>query len=140
MTDCLIVTHTSTSACIHLQLRRHSRIHTNSQSTVARCLELDPSYSSAHLLMAQIALKQKNHRLANQSLEQALSYNFQSHSNTNLKPKSKLTLNRPSIIPCSLLSLCNPGTRPKPSLFAHSPVLASLPPSSRPSPLQPGRS
>ena len=35
--------------------------------------------------MAQIALKQKNHRLANQSLEQALSYNFQSHPNTNPK-------------------------------------------------------
>ena len=39
-----------------------------------RCLELDPSYSDGHLLLAQIALVQQNHRLANQSLEQALSY------------------------------------------------------------------
>mmetsp|Transcript_8068 Transcript_8068/g.19162 ORF Transcript_8068/g.19162 Transcript_8068/m.19162 type:complete len:1324 (+) Transcript_8068:208-4179(+) len=50
------------------------------QRTVNRCLELDPSYSDGHLLLAQIALTQQNHRLANQSLEQALSYNFQIRS------------------------------------------------------------
>ena len=40
-------------------------------------LDKDPSYSDAHILMAQINLKNNDFKAANQSLEYGLSYNFQ---------------------------------------------------------------
>ncbi|KAK6970975.1 Tetratricopeptide repeat protein 21B [Biomphalaria glabrata] len=47
------------------------------QSTLQHCLEQDATFSDAHILMAQIHLSQNNFKLANQSLEVGLSYNFQ---------------------------------------------------------------
>ncbi|KAH9507420.1 Tetratricopeptide repeat protein 21B [Bulinus truncatus] len=47
------------------------------QSTLQHCLEQDATFSDAHILMAQIHLNQNNFKLANQSLEVGLSYNFQ---------------------------------------------------------------
>jgi tetratricopeptide repeat protein 21B len=42
-----------------------------------RILDKDPSYSDAHILMAQINLRNNDFKGANQSLEYGLSYNFQ---------------------------------------------------------------
>ncbi len=42
-----------------------------------RILDKDPSYSDAHILMAQIHLRNHDNKSANQSLEYGLSYNFQ---------------------------------------------------------------
>uniref|UniRef100_A0A669QCM8 Tetratricopeptide repeat protein 21B n=1 Tax=Phasianus colchicus TaxID=9054 RepID=A0A669QCM8_PHACC len=47
--------------------------HTN----LRYCLERDPSYADAHLLMAQVYLAQNNTKLCSQSLELCLSYNFE---------------------------------------------------------------
>ena len=47
------------------------------QSTLQHCLDRDNTYSDAHILMAQIHLHQNNFKLANQSLEVGLSYNFE---------------------------------------------------------------
>uniref|UniRef100_A0A803TSB4 Tetratricopeptide repeat domain 21B n=1 Tax=Anolis carolinensis TaxID=28377 RepID=A0A803TSB4_ANOCA len=41
------------------------------------CIEQDPSYADAHLLMAQVHLSQNNFKLCSQSLELCLSYNFE---------------------------------------------------------------
>lgn len=47
------------------------------QTTLQHCLDQDAAFSDAHILMAQIHLNQNNFKLANQSLEVGLSYNFQ---------------------------------------------------------------
>ncbi|CAG5135745.1 unnamed protein product, partial [Candidula unifasciata] len=47
------------------------------QTTLQHCLDQDATFSSAHILMAQIHLSQNNFKLAHQSLEVGLSYNFQ---------------------------------------------------------------
>lgn len=51
------------------------------QLTVQHCLEHDATYSDAHLLLSQIYLHQKNYKHAGQSLEVALSYNFEVRGN-----------------------------------------------------------
>jgi len=43
---------------------------------VTQCLRLEPTFSDAHILMAQIYLHDGKHRMAGQSLEQAVSHNF----------------------------------------------------------------
>ncbi|BFZ22635.1 hypothetical protein BsWGS_25674 [Bradybaena similaris] len=47
------------------------------QTTLQHCLDQDSTFSNAHILMAQIHLSQNNFKLAQQSLEVGLSYNFQ---------------------------------------------------------------
>ncbi|XP_003794524.1 tetratricopeptide repeat protein 21A isoform X1 [Otolemur garnettii] len=49
----------------------------NAQSTLQRCLELEPSSVDAHLLMAQIYLTQGNFAMCSHSLELGVSHNFQ---------------------------------------------------------------
>ncbi|XP_013370524.1 PREDICTED: tetratricopeptide repeat protein 21A isoform X2 [Chinchilla lanigera] len=49
----------------------------NAQSTVQRCLELDPTSTDAHLLMAQIYLAQGNFAMCSHCLELGVSHNFQ---------------------------------------------------------------
>ena len=49
----------------------------SAQATLQHCLDQDATFSDAHILMAQIHLNQGNFKLANQSLEVGLSYNFQ---------------------------------------------------------------
>ena len=44
---------------------------------LAHCIEVEPTFSDAHILMAQIHLHQDNFKLANQSLEVGLSHNFE---------------------------------------------------------------
>ncbi|XP_066301202.1 tetratricopeptide repeat protein 21B-like [Branchiostoma lanceolatum] len=46
-------------------------------NTLHHVLEQEPTYSDAHLLMAEIHLHQGNFKLSSQSLEMALSYNFE---------------------------------------------------------------
>ncbi|XP_019409134.1 PREDICTED: tetratricopeptide repeat protein 21B [Crocodylus porosus] len=46
-------------------------------SSLQHCLEQNPSYAEAHLLMAQVFLSQNNFKLCSQSLELCLSYNFE---------------------------------------------------------------
>uniref|UniRef100_A0A674KEP4 Tetratricopeptide repeat protein 21B n=1 Tax=Terrapene triunguis TaxID=2587831 RepID=A0A674KEP4_9SAUR len=48
-----------------------------SHSVLQHCLEQNPSYPDAHLLMAQVHLSQNNFKLCSQSLELCLSYNFE---------------------------------------------------------------
>ncbi|XP_056653199.1 tetratricopeptide repeat protein 21B isoform X3 [Monodelphis domestica] len=48
-----------------------------SYSNLQHCLEHDPSYADAHLLMAQVYLSQDNFKLCSQSLELCLSYSFE---------------------------------------------------------------
>ncbi|KAG8124980.1 hypothetical protein E2320_020254 [Naja naja] len=48
-----------------------------SERILQHCLEQNPSYAEAHLLMAQVHLLQNNFQLCAQSLELCLSYNFQ---------------------------------------------------------------
>ncbi|XP_074159318.1 tetratricopeptide repeat protein 21B [Sminthopsis crassicaudata] len=48
-----------------------------SYSNLQHCLEHNPSYADAHLLMAQVYLSQDNFKLCSQSLELCLSYNFE---------------------------------------------------------------
>uniref|UniRef100_A0A6J0TFY9 Tetratricopeptide repeat protein 21B n=1 Tax=Pogona vitticeps TaxID=103695 RepID=A0A6J0TFY9_9SAUR len=48
-----------------------------SQDILQHCIEQDPSYADAHLLMAQVYLLQNNFKLCSQSLELCLSYNFE---------------------------------------------------------------
>lgn len=47
------------------------------QSTLQHCIDVEPTYSDGHILMAQIHLHQNNFKLANQSLEVGLSHNFE---------------------------------------------------------------
>nr|XP_006812059.1 PREDICTED: tetratricopeptide repeat protein 21B-like [Saccoglossus kowalevskii] len=47
------------------------------QSTLQHCLDINPTFSDAHLLMAQIYAHQGSFKQASQSLEQGLSYNFE---------------------------------------------------------------
>ncbi|XP_052805384.1 tetratricopeptide repeat protein 21B-like isoform X2 [Mya arenaria] len=47
------------------------------QSTLQHCIDVEPTYSDGHILMAQIHLNQNNFKLANQSLEVGLSHNFE---------------------------------------------------------------
>ncbi|XP_072455058.1 tetratricopeptide repeat protein 21A isoform X7 [Notamacropus eugenii] len=49
----------------------------NAQSTLQRCLELDPTSADVHLLMAQIYLSQGNFTMCSHSLELGVSHNFQ---------------------------------------------------------------
>uniref|UniRef100_A0A669Q528 Tetratricopeptide repeat protein 21B n=1 Tax=Phasianus colchicus TaxID=9054 RepID=A0A669Q528_PHACC len=49
----------------------------NAHTNLRYCLERDPSYADAHLLMAQVYLAQNNTKLCSQSLELCLSYNFE---------------------------------------------------------------
>ncbi|XP_070247681.1 tetratricopeptide repeat protein 21A isoform X5 [Myotis yumanensis] len=49
----------------------------NAQSTVQRCLELDPASVHAHLLKAQIYLAQGNFAMCSHCLELGVSHNFQ---------------------------------------------------------------
>ncbi|XP_069472384.1 tetratricopeptide repeat protein 21B [Ambystoma mexicanum] len=49
----------------------------SSQISLQHCLEQNPSYPDAHLLMAQVYLSQNNFKLCSQSLELCLSYNFE---------------------------------------------------------------
>ena len=46
------------------------------RSAVHKCIDLAPAYAAAHLLLAQIALTQDNFSMASQSLEQAVSSDF----------------------------------------------------------------
>ncbi|XP_057279730.1 tetratricopeptide repeat protein 21B isoform X2 [Pezoporus wallicus] len=46
-------------------------------SNLRYCLERNPSYADAHLLMAQVYLAQNNTKLCSQSLELCLSYSFE---------------------------------------------------------------
>src|SRR5689334_18127940 len=47
------------------------------QRTLEQCLKLNPAYAEAHLLMAQLYLKQDKAKFASNSLEQSLSHNFE---------------------------------------------------------------
>ncbi|XP_020612885.1 tetratricopeptide repeat protein 21B-like [Orbicella faveolata] len=47
------------------------------KAMLTHCLDQDPTFSDAHLLMAQIHLQQGNFKLSEQSLEVGLSYNFE---------------------------------------------------------------
>ncbi|CAH3123731.1 unnamed protein product [Pocillopora meandrina] len=47
------------------------------KAMLTHCLDQDPTFSDAHLLMAQIHLLQGNFKLSEQSLEVGLSYNFE---------------------------------------------------------------
>jgi tetratricopeptide repeat protein 21B len=47
------------------------------QRTLEQCLKLNPAYAEAHLLMAQLYLKQDKAKLAASSLEQSLSHSFE---------------------------------------------------------------
>ncbi|KAM4821302.1 tetratricopeptide repeat protein 21A isoform 1-T1 [Thomomys bottae] len=49
----------------------------NAQSTLQRCLDLDPSLAEAYLLMAQIYLAQDNFAMCAHCLELGVSHNFQ---------------------------------------------------------------
>ncbi|KAF5921771.1 hypothetical protein HPG69_012942 [Diceros bicornis minor] len=49
----------------------------NAQSTLQRCLELDPTSVDAHLLMSQIYLAQGNFAMCSHCLELGVSHNFQ---------------------------------------------------------------
>ncbi|OBS75116.1 hypothetical protein A6R68_14362 [Neotoma lepida] len=49
----------------------------NAQSTLQRCLELDPTLVDAHLLMSQIYLAQGNFAMCSHCLELGVSHNFQ---------------------------------------------------------------
>lgn len=47
------------------------------QRTLEQCLKLNPTYAEAHLLFAQLYVKQEKAKLAAASLEQSLSHNFE---------------------------------------------------------------
>ncbi|GCC22011.1 hypothetical protein chiPu_0000395 [Chiloscyllium punctatum] len=47
------------------------------QCNLQHCLEQNPSYADAHLLMAEVYLSQENFKLCSHSLELCLSYNFE---------------------------------------------------------------
>ena len=49
----------------------------NAQSTLQRCLELDPTSVDAHLLMSQVYLAQGNFAMCSHCLELGVSHNFQ---------------------------------------------------------------
>uniref|UniRef100_A0A671FL58 Tetratricopeptide repeat domain 21A n=1 Tax=Rhinolophus ferrumequinum TaxID=59479 RepID=A0A671FL58_RHIFE len=49
----------------------------NAQSTLQRCLELDPTSADAHLLMSQVYLAQGNFSMCSHCLELGVSHNFQ---------------------------------------------------------------
>lgn len=58
----------------------------NSQSTLQRCLELDPTFVDAHLLMSQIYLAQGNFAMCSHCLELGVSHNFQVGALYTLRP------------------------------------------------------
>lgn len=58
------------------------------------CLEHNPSYADAHLLIAQVYLSQEKFKLCSQSLELCLSYNFKV-SIPNSRGKGHITLLEP---------------------------------------------
>uniref|UniRef100_A0A2K5RPC0 Tetratricopeptide repeat domain 21A n=1 Tax=Cebus imitator TaxID=2715852 RepID=A0A2K5RPC0_CEBIM len=58
------------------QVRYYSELE-NAQSTLQRCLELDPTSVDAHLLMCQIYLAQGNFGMCFHCLELGVSHNFQ---------------------------------------------------------------
>lgn len=90
----------------------------NAQSTVQRCLELDPTSVDAHLLMAQIYLAQSNFAMCSHCLELGVSHNFQvgvlcaRHPLSTPKPswlQSPLALGERALeLPASLRSCCWP--------------------------------
>ena len=47
------------------------------QSTLQHTIDVEPTFSDGHILMAQIHLHQNNFKLANSSLEVGLSHNFE---------------------------------------------------------------
>ena len=47
------------------------------QHTINNCIRLDPTFAEAHLVAAQIAYQQDNFAAASQSLQQALSLDFE---------------------------------------------------------------
>lgn len=49
----------------------------NARPLFLQCLRLDPTFSDAHLFMAQIAMSRDDIKTANNALDQALSHNFQ---------------------------------------------------------------
>lgn len=49
----------------------------NAQSSLQRCLELDPTFVDAHLLMSEIYLAQGNFAMCSHCLELGVSHNFQ---------------------------------------------------------------
>ncbi|KAL0593486.1 Tetratricopeptide repeat protein 21A [Plecturocebus cupreus] len=59
------------------QVRYYSGELENAQSTLQRCLELDPTSVDAHLLMCQIYLAQGNFGMCFHCLELGVSHNFQ---------------------------------------------------------------
>ncbi|XP_012311059.2 tetratricopeptide repeat protein 21A isoform X3 [Aotus nancymaae] len=59
------------------QVRYYSGELENAQSTLQRCLELDPTSVDAHLLMCQIYLAQDNFGMCFHCLELGVSHNFQ---------------------------------------------------------------
>nr|XP_012311059.1 tetratricopeptide repeat protein 21A isoform X4 [Aotus nancymaae] len=59
------------------QVRYYSGELENAQSTLQRCLELDPTSVDAHLLMCQIYLTQDNFGMCFHCLELGVSHNFQ---------------------------------------------------------------
>lgn len=60
----------------------------NAQSTLQRCLELDPTFVDAHLLMSQIYLAQGNFAMCSHCLELGVSHNFQVGALYPLWPRS----------------------------------------------------
>jgi hypothetical protein len=83
--------------------------HTFSRSSSLRrmvpvqCLRLDPSFSDAHLFMAQIAASQNDFATANSALEQALAHNFQVMACVLLRLLcySRLLIASVSALPCA---------------------------------------
>lgn len=71
----------------------------HAQSTLQRCLELDPTSVDAHLLMSQIYLAQGNFAMCSHSLELGVSHNFQVGVPDALSLLS--TPQSPSFSPCS---------------------------------------
>ena len=68
----------SVEASFHLsKIRYLSNDMPNAQANCSACLKIDPSFSKAHILMAQINLASDQPKLAIQSLEASMSYNFQ---------------------------------------------------------------
>jgi len=69
----------------HLMLARSRFLAADMEGSVrgvTQCLRLEPTFADAHILMAQIYLYQGNNRMAAQSLEQAMSHNFQVREST----------------------------------------------------------
>ncbi|XP_023557979.1 tetratricopeptide repeat protein 21A isoform X3 [Octodon degus] len=70
----------------------------NAQSIVQRCLELDPTSTDAHLLMAQIYLAQGNFAMCSHCLELGVSHNFQAEESRKTRSPSVQPSERVSIL------------------------------------------